>query len=105
MYILKNNVYYCEEIVKKKIKARKVIHLLLDRLIPAVINGFDIDKEDSSDCLHALLISNNYAGICKYNISRAKNEKENLYAKISLVIDMISGMTDRYAYEVYELLS
>ncbi len=102
--LLYNNVYYCDEIVRKKIQGRKVIYLLLDRFVPAVINGFGKENADTSSCLYSLMMSTNYSRICKYNVDKAKDDREKLYAKLCLVIDMISSMTDKYAFDMYTLL-
>lgn len=102
--LLYNNVYYCDEIVRKKIQARKVIYLLLDRFVPAVINGFGMQNADTSSCLYSLMMSTNYSQICEFNVNKASNDDGKLYAKLCLVIDMISSMTDKYAFDMYTLL-
>ena len=67
----------------------------------------DNGKADNRDNLVYNLFSTNYRFICS-NTIRNKGYEENcdnfIYSKIQLVTDVICGMTDSYALDVYKML-
>lgn len=108
--IIKNNIekkhiYYCPEIVKSKIKSYKILTYILDALVPCVFNAENEGQQDDKDSLIYNLLSDNYRFICN-NANRELNINggDYIYNKLLLVTDFVSGMTDSYAKDLYELL-
>ena len=103
--IEKKHIYYCKEIVNSKIKSYKILSTLLDSFIPCVFNFEKEGKNDDKDSLIYNLLSDNYRFICNKATSGLKlYEADYIYNKLLLVTDFISGMTDSYAKDMYELL-
>ena len=99
-------IYYSMSITKTKLQSYQIIDTLLDRFVPSVFNGKNAGSSDDKDSLTYSLISNNYRYVCE-KICKGKNynDSENIYYKLLLVTDFISGMTDTYAMDMYHLLT
>ena len=103
--IEKQHIYYCREITKSKIKAHRILSYLLDTFVPCVFNAEVNGKHDDKDSLIYNLLSDNYRFICDKAIAdKPKLSNDYIYNKLLLVTDFISGMTDSYAKDMYELL-
>ena len=103
--IEKKHIYYCKEIVRSKIQAHKILSYLLDVLVPCVFNVENEGKNDDRDSLIYNLFSENYKYVCDKKIENLDIENgDYIYNKLLLVTDFISGMTDSYAKDMYELL-
>lgn len=96
------------EIIKLELSAEEIIESLLERFVPAVIN-WDVSstdrltKQKSDKKLITLISENHKAAYHKY-----KNETDqefNLYLRLLLIEDFISGMTDTFAKTLYQELS
>ena len=88
-------VYQDKSILLKEISGDKIINELLNIFITASLSG-DTDHKTLNGKLYCI-ISDNF----KYIINDHNSEKE----RIQLVIDYITGMTDTFAYDLYQTLS
>ncbi len=103
--IEKKHIYYCKEIVNSKIKSYKILSYLLDTFVLCVFNAENNGNKDDRDSLTYNLLSDNYRFICdKANIGLNIASGDYIYNKLLLVTDFVSGMTDTYAKDMYELL-
>ena len=104
--IEKKYIYHCDSVIKTKIQSYEIIDTLMDKLIPSVFNSDWSKKSDDKDNLTYNLISKNYRFICERKCDRkAYDDPESVYSKLLLVTDFISGMTDSYAMDMYQLLT
>lgn len=104
--IEKEHIYYCDSVIKTKLQSYEIIDTLMDKLIPAVFNSNWGNKSDDKDDLAYSLISKNYRFICELKCKgKAYDDPESVYSKLLLVTDFISGMTDSYAMDMYQLLT
>jgi len=96
--------YDTEDIVRLELSAHTILTFLLDRLIPAVIHYDDNDKQSQMNKKYISLISENYKE--DYKASKCKDDESyNLYLRLLMVTDYISGMTDSYAKRIYQELN
>lgn len=73
--------------------------------MPAVIH-YDTDQPQSMmDQKMVALISENYRQIYLMHRRHTANEEDQLYLRLLLVTDFISGMTDTYAKDLYQKLN
>lgn len=95
-----------DDIVRLELAAETILNSLLDKFVPAILY-FDVTdehyKQSVSDKRLTILISKNYKEC--YEMHKTDNEVYNLYLRFLLVIDFISGMTDTYAKDIYQLLN
>lgn len=98
-------VFNHESILKLELSSQTILSFLLDKFVKAVIN-YDSKEEKMSkaDKKYIVLISNNYKE--DYHKSKKQDDENyNLYLRILMVTDYISGMTDSYARTLYRELS
>ncbi len=100
--------YSSEEIIKLELSAEEIIECLLERFIPAAINwGVSstdrITKQKSDKKLMTLVSENHKAAYDKYK--RPGDDEYNLYLRLLLIADYISGMTDTFAKTLYQELT
>lgn len=96
------------EIIKLELSAETIIEGLLDRFVPASIDwsissASRITKRKSEAKLLNLVSSNHKAAYLK--CVNSSDEEYNLYLRLLLIADFISGMTDTYAKTLYQELS
>lgn len=96
------------EIIKLELSAETIIEGLLDRFVPASIDwsissASRITKRKSEAKLMNLVSSNHKAAYLK--CVNSSDEEYNLYLRLLLIADFISGMTDTYAKTLYQELS
>lgn len=97
-----------KEILKLELSAEKIIETLLERFVPAAIN-WDVSSRDritkqkSDKKLMALVSENHKAAYFKYK--QPGNCEYNLYLRLLLIADFISGMTDTFAKTLYQELT
>lgn len=104
--IEKDKIYYCDSIVENKTRAFRIIHSLLDAYVPAVLNYKKADEEkDSSEHILYMSLSENYRYICEKVNQTSQDESFQLYNRLLLVTDQISGMTDSKAMTIYQMIS
>ena len=112
MAILKNAMVeftYCsKEIIKLELSAETIIEGLLKRFVPAAID-WDVKSNSrltvrkAEKKLMTLVSDNHKAAYFNY---RSTDDKEyNLYLRVLLIADFVSGMTDTYAKNLYQELS
>ncbi len=98
-------VFHSASIVKLELAAQSIITSLLDKFVPAVLY---LDEQDDSfrqtkgDKKLTSLISDNY--MRSYFDHKTQDESFNLYLRLLLVTDYLSGMTDSYAKDLYQSL-
>ena len=97
-------VYEDEEIVKLELSAKKIISSLLKNFVYAVLS-WEVDKKSitKTDEKYINLISSNYKE--DYKKAKTNDEVENLYLRLLMITDYISGMTDSYAKNLYQDLN
>lgn len=112
MSILKKTMVqftYCSsEIVKLELSAEEIIENLLERFVPAAINwgvsSIDRTTKQKSDKKLMSLVSENHKAA--YNNYKKPDDPEyNLYLRLLLIADFVSGMTDTYAKTLYQELN
>ena len=102
----REKIYYCDRIVESKTRAFRVIQSLLDAYVPAVLNYKEQDsKKDTTEHILYLSLSENYRHICEQANKKEKDESVQLYNRLLLVTDQISGMTDSRAMTTYQTIS
>lgn len=103
--IMSKFVYNSQSIIKLELAAQTIIYSLLDKFIPAVLE-FEEKVEGYSQSKAEIrltnLISENYKE--SYKKHKTENEGTDLYLRLLLVTDFISGMTDTYAKDLYQAL-
>lgn len=104
--------YHSSGIVKLELSAQTIISFLLDKMVRAVLYFAEEDKQDrqtAADRKFIDLISENYKNDylnCKsYGNISEKEESYNLYLRLLIVTDYISGMTDSFAKNLYQELN
>lgn len=108
---MKKFVFNSSEILKLELAAKKIISSLLDDFVYSVIHWEDDSDEEDKDKFkltqaqkkYIEIISENYKN--DYKKSRTENPAENLYLRLLMVTDYISGMTDSFAKNLYQELN
>lgn len=92
-------------IVRLELSAQTILQSLLDRFVPAVLY-LDASsgpfRPSPADLRLIRLISPNY--LRSYRQRRTGREGEDLYLRLLLAVDYLSGMTDSYARDLYQTL-
>ncbi len=102
----KKFVFNYKSILKLELSAETILSFLLDKFINASIYFDDEDevfKMTKADKKYIELLSENYKE--DYFSSKTDDSHFNLYLRILMVTDFISGMTDTYARTLYRELS
>lgn len=104
--IEKEKIYYSKDIVESKTRAFTIISKLLDVYVPAILSysPSDFGKDTAANLLY-LSLSENYRFICERTNKSEKDENKQIYNKLLLVTDQISGMTDSHAMTVYQTIT
>lgn len=110
--ILKNTmgrfVFNTPGILKLELSAQTILAFLLDKFVGAALY-FDYPSEaegfvpSKADKKYMSIFSDNY--IQDYLLAKTGDEDEDLYLRLLMVTDYISGMTDTYARTLYRELS
>ena len=99
-------VYEQPEIVKLELSAKKIISTLLDDFIYAVIYMDETEEEYKNHQFQkklSSLIPDNLKA--DYEKAKTNDEGYNLYLRMLMITDFISGMTDSYAKNLYQELN
>lgn len=99
-------VYEQQEIVKLELSAKKIISTLLDDFIYAVIYMDETEEEYKNHQFQkklCSLIPDNLKA--DYEKAKTNDEGYNLYLRMLMITDFISGMTDSYAKNLYQELN
>lgn len=100
-------VFNSAGIIKLELSAQVIIATLLNGFVRAVIHygyededaGYALSKADKK---YINLLSQNYRD--DYEKTKTGNECTDLYLRLLMVVDYISGMTDTYARTLYREL-
>ena len=93
------------QILQMEVSAGTILDFLMDRFVPAVLHYDTEEKLQMMQEKLVTLISENYRQIYHLYAKNASSEEEKLYLRLLLVTDFISGMTDRYAKDLYQKLN
>lgn len=99
-------VYEQPEIVKLELSAKKIISTLLEDFIYAVIYMDETEEEYKNHQFQkklCSLIPDNLKA--DYEKAKTNDEGYNLYLRMLMITDFISGMTDSYAKNLYQELN
>ena len=99
-------VYEQPEIVKLELSEKKIISTLLDDFIYAVIYMDETEEEYKNHQFQkklCSLIPDNLKA--DYEKAKTNDEGYNLYLRMLMITDFISGMTDSYAKNLYQELN
>lgn len=101
-------VFNTSSILKLELSAQSILSFLLDKFVHAVLYFDYADEErgfipSKADKKYMAIFSENY--IQDYRNARTGNEEYDLYLRLLMVTDHISGMTDSYARNLYRELS
>lgn len=97
--------FLSKQILSMEVSAWTILNFLMDLFVPAVIH-YDTDQPQSMmDQKMVALISENYRQIYFMHRRHTANEEDQLYLRLLLVTDFISGMTDTYAKDLYQKLN
>lgn len=104
---MKRFVFDSPGILKLELSSQIILSFLLDKFVHAVLY-YDHDRNDNyvpskADKKYISIFSENYKQ--DYQEVRTKDEEKNLYLRLLMVTDYISGMTDSYARTLYRELS
>jgi dGTPase len=92
-------------ILKLELSSQAILSFLLDRFVQAALYWDYADetfKPSKADKKYMSIFSGNYK--LDYESARTGNEDEDLYLRLLMVTDYISGMTDSYARTLYREL-
>ena len=95
-------------ILKLELSAQTILSFLLDKFVHAVLYSDYQDKEkgfipSKADKKYLSIFSDNYKR--DYKNMKTGDEGYDLYLRLLMVTDYISGMTDSYARDLYRELS
>lgn len=98
---LQKIIFKAKSVLKKEVAGWEAVQGLLKIFIDACLNQNDF-KADGNTYESRLynIISTNY----RKNYEDIEQYSNNVYKRIQLVVDFISGMTDRYAIDLYQEL-
>lgn len=103
---MKHFVFNSSGILKLELSSQTILSFLLDKFIHAVLY-FDNENEtfhsSKVDKKYLSIFSDNYKE--DYRLSKTGQEATDLYLRLLMVTDYISGMTDSYARTLYRELS
>lgn len=111
--LLNSNVYCNDEIVIPELKGEEILLKILDLLTKSILlTPFDkIKKTSCKDSNSKVLKLFSKSFLTKYidSVTQLKKDgtydiKKDVYLKLRLVIDQVSGMTDNYALDFYRKL-
>ncbi|NLG05927.1 MAG: deoxyguanosinetriphosphate triphosphohydrolase [Clostridia bacterium] len=98
--------FISKPIITLEIAASAIFDFLLNRFVGAVLY-YDTDEQDRMTPLDRkilTLISDNYKRIY-HTEAEGKDEYEKLYLRLLLATDVVCGMTDGYAKDLYQQLN
>ena len=90
-------------IFKTEIAASRIMNCLLDNLVPAALM-YDCGTPGLLEEKYLSLIPVNYGLVCR-KASDGAPESVQVYARLQMALDTVSGMTDSYARDLYSELT
>lgn len=104
-HMANNYIFQDKSIILKELVGQQVISGLLDFFVGAVTSQNRFKSNTKEGKLYSL-ISPNYRFISEnYPSKRDEDGSVSLYDRLLLVTDFICGMTDSYAFELYQKLT
>ena len=101
--VMKKFVYNSPGILKLELSSQTILNFLLSGFVNAVLYYDDDEKQSAVHKKYLHIFSDNYKR--DYNLSKNGDEAMNLYLRLLMVTDYISGMTDTYARTLYRELN
>lgn len=108
-------IFTNEQILRTEVAGRTIINFLLKEFVPVAFcaklnqqgNLVIEDKDKQMEAKLLSIISQTHQKACARTLSQIakENKEEQLYHKLLMVTDFISGMTDSYAHSLYLELS
>ena len=98
--------FHSPGIVKLELASQTILSFLLDKFVHAVLyydGAEEAFQPTKADQKYLSIFSNNYRN--DYDASKTGDEAMDLYLRLLMVTDYISGMTDTYARTLYRELS
>jgi len=92
------------EVLARELAGGEVIYGLLGCFVKAVTSTNRFKKGTEEHKLYSLISSNYQYIMCNYPYKRINNKEVSLYDRLRLVTDFVCGMTDTYAFELYQKL-
>lgn len=105
-YIIKKYLYTDRNIVLLELEGENVLNFLITEFIDCILK-LDLDDLNSpNNSLHDLKLYSLISESIKksYYDSKKENKSDDIYYRIRMVIDFISGMTDNYSKRLYSYL-
>ena len=111
--VTKNNCFQCREVVSLELAGERIIGFLLNTFVPSILSATAeelLDSRSQSGKLFSL-ISKNFIYVALHPHYGEEKEPVEIInglttcEKLHLIIDFISGMTDTYAFKLYQELS
>ena len=96
-------VYHTKNVASLELSAQTIMWFLLDRLVPAALYKDDEDRQTKAGIRYMDLISSGFKD--DYENSKTGDEAQDLYLRLLMVTDFVSGMTDSYAKSIYQKIS
>ncbi|NUU58955.1 deoxyguanosinetriphosphate triphosphohydrolase [Paenibacillus agri] len=104
-HLANNYIFMDKSIIMKELVGQQVITGLLNLFVEAVISKDRLKPNTKAGKLYSL-ISPNYRFIAEnYSSRKTADGDPSLYDRLLLVTDFICGMTDSYAFELYQKLT
>ncbi|MNO43576.1 Deoxyguanosinetriphosphate triphosphohydrolase [compost metagenome] len=104
-HMANNHIFKDKSIILKELVGQQVISGLLELFVEAITSP-DRSKSNTKEGKLYSLISPNYRFISEnYPSKRDESGNVSLYDRLLLVTDFICGMTDSYAFELYQKLT
>lgn len=103
-------VFDTPSILKLELSAQTILSFLLEKFIYSVLY-YDVNYQDKENGFIPSTADKKYLTICSdnfkqdYNAAKTGDEIYDLYLRLLMVTDYISGMTDSYARTLYRELS
>ena len=87
-------------IYKTEIAANNIITYLLNKMVPAVLSYDRLKPPGLMEEKFLSLVSENYLEVYRWT-TEGMSDREKVYYRMLLATDVISGMTDSYARDLY----
>ncbi len=100
--IAAKRIFRSRPIVQIEISAHTVISGILEQLLPAAVT-WEEEAPSSLEPRLMSLVSENFRAQYRY-AARGQDEAQRLYLRLLLVTDYVSGMTDSYAFSLFQQL-
>lgn len=102
--IARRYAFSSRQILQMEVSAGTILNFLMDRFVnSAIYYDTDVPMDMMAGKLMNL-VSENYK-LVYHTYAREKSEEEKLYLRLLLITDFISGMTDSYAKDLYQILN